>query len=347
MSETNRETKSGPLEALQEAACVFVGSRGILRSCDLHAEFPTSDSFDIPSEIAARMPGHHGSLYLSTPMLPRFVERHLNELKHPFTLVTGDSDTPLGTEAFPREMLMRILEHPLLIRWFAQNLAFEHPKLQHLPLGLDYHTISSLGEIDDSKLPWKIYSNPIKRFFRSSRRWGSRIPPLEQEAILHRTAKRRTGYAKKHPKGYCNWRRSLDRGNRLECLQRCHPDAMHIQRKFRPRARTWDLNARYAFTLSPFGMGYDCHRTWEALALGSVPILHTSPLDPLFEGLPVLIVEDWSEVTPAKLEAERKRFAEEIFDFSSLYLEYWLALIQNTVRPPRRKMTIDEFTANL
>ncbi len=324
-----------------------VGSRGILRSCDLHAEFPVSDSFDIPDEIATRLHGHRGSLYLSTTMLPRFVENHLDELQHPFTLVTGDSDTPLGAEAFSREMLLRVLEHPQLVQWFAQNLTFEHPKLRHLPIGLDYHTISSFGEIDDSRPPWKVYRNPIKRFFKSSRRWGPRIPPLKQEAVLHGTAKRRTGFAKKHPLGYCNWRVSLYRGNRRECLERCHPNAMHIQRKFRPRARTWDLNARYAFTLSPFGTGYDCHRTWEALVLGSVPILHTSPLDPLFEGLPVLIVEDWAEITPERLAVERKRFAEEIFDFSSLYLEYWVALIQGTAQPPRKKTTIDEFTASL
>jgi hypothetical protein len=347
MSEMSRDAPTASARDLQEAACTFAGSRGILRSCDLHAEKPISSSFDIPDEIVSRLPEHRGSLHLSTTMLPQFVEKHLDRLAHPFTLVTGDSDRPLGTETFPRDMLMRVLENPLLVRWFAQNLTFTHPKLHHLPLGLDYHTISSLGEIDDSRLPWKVHRNPIKRFFKPPRKWGDRMPPLEQESILRRTAKRHAGYARKRPQGYCNWRFSLDRGDRRECFDRCHPDAMHVQRKFRSRARTWDLSARHAFTLSPFGVGYDCHRTWEALMLGSVPIIHTSPLDPLFDDLPVLIVEDWSEVTPERLKAEQERFAAEVFDYSKLRLDHWKALIDGKPLPQARKMTIDEFTAGL
>ncbi len=55
--------------------------------------------------------------------------------------------------------------------------------------------------------------------------------------------------------------------------------------------------SEYAFVISPHGNGVDCHRTWEALALGCVPIVRTSPLDALYEGLPVLIVSNWCEVT--------------------------------------------------
>ena len=44
------------------------------------------------------------------------------------------------------------------------------------------------------------------------------------------------------------------------------------------------------------GNGLDCHRTWELLYLGCIVITRTSPLDPLFEGLPVVIVRDWEEV---------------------------------------------------
>jgi hypothetical protein len=48
--------------------------------------------------------------------------------------------------------------------------------------------------------------------------------------------------------------------------------------------------------VSPHGNGLDCHRTWESLVLGNIVIVKRSSLDPLYEGLPVVIVDDWREI---------------------------------------------------
>ena len=40
-----------------------------------------------------------------------------------------------------------------------------------------------------------------------------------------------------------------------------------------------------------------------------VPIVVTSPLDRMFEGLPVLILQSWTEVNVSRLAAEHRRFA--------------------------------------
>ena len=47
------------------------------------------------------------------------------------------------------------------------------------------------------------------------------------------------------------------------------------------------------FVISPPGNGIDCHRTWESLILGNIVLLQSSPLDPLFEDLPVVIIKDF------------------------------------------------------
>ena len=62
------------------------------------------------------------------------------------------------------------------------------------------------------------------------------------------------------------------------------------------RKESWEKQSEYAFVLSPHGNGLDCHRTWEALILGCIPIVRTSPIDSLYEGLPVLIVNDWNNI---------------------------------------------------
>lgn len=49
------------------------------------------------------------------------------------------------------------------------------------------------------------------------------------------------------------------------------------------------------FALSPRGNGIDCHRTWEALYLGSVPVVTRSVLTEQHPELPMVVLEDWSE----------------------------------------------------
>jgi hypothetical protein len=57
-----------------------------------------------------------------------------------------------------------------------------------------------------------------------------------------------------------------------------------------------EMVSNSAFVLSPPGNGADCHRTWEAIYLGAIPIVLKKywPFGHL--DLPVLAVEDWSEI---------------------------------------------------
>jgi hypothetical protein len=57
-----------------------------------------------------------------------------------------------------------------------------------------------------------------------------------------------------------------------------------------------EMVSNSAFVLSPPGNGADCHRTWEAIYLGAIPIVLKKywPFGHL--DLPVVIVEDWSEI---------------------------------------------------
>lgn len=43
------------------------------------------------------------------------------------------------------------------------------------------------------------------------------------------------------------------------------------------RDQTWETMSKHAFVYSPIGNGFDCHRTWEALALGCIVIAQTNP----------------------------------------------------------------------
>lgn len=57
-----------------------------------------------------------------------------------------------------------------------------------------------------------------------------------------------------------------------------------------------ELVSQSKFVLSPPGNGPDCHRTWESIYLGAVPIVH-KPSWPFKDfNLPVVQVNDWDEI---------------------------------------------------
>lgn len=79
------------------------------------------------------------------------------------------------------------------------------------------------------------------------------------------------------------------------------------------------------FTAAPRGAGQQTHRCWEALLAGSIPLIDYDPrLDKLFDGLPVVLVTDWSQVTRSFLEQTWKNMNYREWDWSKLYFPFWL-----------------------
>lgn len=66
---------------------------------------------------------------------------------------------------------------------------------------------------------------------------------------------------------------------------------------FSTPAKYRELLRQSQFVLSPPGNGADCHRTWEALYMGAVPVVLKKYWPFEHKDLPVLIVEDWEEVS--------------------------------------------------
>lgn len=81
------------------------------------------------------------------------------------------------------------------------------------------------------------------------------------------------------------------------------------------------------FVLSPRGNGLDCHRTWEALLMGAIPIVRSSHLDSMFQDLPVLIVQNWEDITESYLEFQYNTIKQKQQDLSKLFIDYWIECI--------------------
>lgn len=57
------------------------------------------------------------------------------------------------------------------------------------------------------------------------------------------------------------------------------------------------------FVLSPAGNGIDCHRTWESMYLGAIPIVKSAHWPFIDLSLPVLVIDEWSDLLNIDLES--------------------------------------------
>ncbi|MCY6380814.1 hypothetical protein [Hoeflea prorocentri] len=305
-----------------EAACRYVGSHGIKKTCDFwtvdgspHQAIPANGQgsrSDTPPPV----------IYVKTEFLHKFSENSLESLDMPFVLVTGCCDVEAGPRDLEQELRSRLLDNPNLVSWYAQNCNDNHPKLRPLPIGLDYHTLTFQMRFD----PWGYFDTPV-----------------EQEKTLDTIRIAAPRLKEKKLAGYCNWHHALDRGDRLRCINAVDFDTLALERLSVERSTSWKNNATHFFTLSPLGAGLDCHRTWEALLLGSVPIVPRSGISSLFDDLPVCVVDDWSEVTVNFMQQQRERILGSQFDFSSLYLETWLDRFRGRARRNAKRQSFQDF----
>ena len=61
------------------------------------------------------------------------------------------------------------------------------------------------------------------------------------------------------------------------------------------RTETWKLCSQYKYIISPHGNGLDCHRTYEAMCLGCIPVVRSSSLDLLYKDMPIIILDKWDD----------------------------------------------------
>jgi hypothetical protein len=77
----------------------------------------------------------------------------------------------------------------------------------------------------------------------------------------------------------------------------------------------------YKFVISPEGNGIDCHRHYEALLAGCVPIVeHNKLIEEKYKGCPILYTKDYSEITPEYLTKVYEKMLDTRYDFSCLFV---------------------------
>lgn len=292
--------------------CKYVGSYGLLLSTDIHESLKEikSDSCVIDGSHFINITKDNQVIHVCTQALKNFITYILPILTKPFLLVTNNSDLTVPTDI--QDIFNGLVNHNLLIHWFAQNCVIDHEKLTRIPIGLDYHTLVPSQKF---KFLWST---------REICRLGVKMHPVEQESQLVAIYNTSLPFWRRKILCYSNFHLSMNNKNdRKDAYNSIEKRLVFYEPDLCVRIECWRNMINYAFVLSPHGNGLDCHRTWEALCLGCIPIVKSSGLDPLFEDLPVWIVNSWKDVTEENMHNKINEFSGKQYDYSKLTLKYW------------------------
>jgi hypothetical protein len=81
---------------------------------------------------------------------------------------------------------------------------------------------------------------------------------------------------------------------------------------------------KYKFVISPEGNGIDCHRHYEALIAGCIPIIeYNEKIEEKYKGCPILFTKDYSEITEEYLLKKYEEMIDVKYDYSRLFLSYY------------------------
>ena len=291
---------------MDETHNVYMSSRGIMKCCDIRSLTPISSirkmiNYDF-QKLKSVDDNTVISFYVCSSAIKFFYENILNKIPCKFILVSGDCDESMPFDVLNKNEFECLINHNLLKHWFCQNFIIKHKKVTLMPIGLDYHTMATRNI------------------------WGPLTSCMDQEKLLCLIKKQSKPFNERLCKCYCNFHFLMTTKygyDRKDAIRLIPKEVCHYEENKVARLKTWKHQSEYAFVVSPHGNGYDCHRTWEAIHLGCIPIVKSSKIDELYKDLPVLIVNEWDEVTNDLLKSTVDKFTSMSFDYKKLELEYW------------------------
>lgn len=186
-----------------------------------------------------------------------------------------------------------------IIMWYAQNNIVQHERVHPIPIGIENKRLFGPGFILEKYI--KRNRKEIEKKNRIIYGFSLQTNPKERTVALDSLKSNRFA----DPVGNINSQEEYL--NALDC---------------------------YKFVASPIGNGPDCHRTWEAIYLNTVPIVSDDCFIRAFTkiGIPIKSIQGWDDLNGIT-ETELNKEYDDIMcqkNSEALYFNYWKKLILNT-----------------
>jgi hypothetical protein len=266
-----------------EGNCVMT-PRGIASSCDWAVLIPCFyGNLDQPPK----------SVFVHHLMLPHFVENILPNIpaSWKFVLVSSGTDQTIPTgrgdvrfkpirgfadadDGGPNWQLLTT--HPQILHWFCGNHDLTHPRVSTLPVGI-VEGVEGMQHVNISTPPVPLQRRPIQFFVAHRVRSGIGQWETRVNVTL-----------------MCRRQQRVHTPQHAMCVT--PPSFLQRDRRKGISQATYVKIAQYlSFVVCVNGGGLDpSPKAWEAIMLGTIPIIQHSTLDDAYSQLPVAFVGHWS-----------------------------------------------------
>jgi hypothetical protein len=313
----------------------YVWVFGIAQQCDIGADSPLVLyrgfwEFDVNVHLSSG-----DIVWVWSPKVIKFVEQALPLIHSPFVLVISGEDNTFPKNVLSTAQLDQLVKSSNVIHIYAQNFDSRNvshdarKKITHIPIGYDFQIPgykSSPPTIPNVTEQVKMLDGIIGSMPDRSKR------KLRIFEDFHHSNWMRNGCFKRYLE--------FDGQDRDTIFQAINATGLvDYSSRRQNRLETFIEKTQYVFTVSPPGNGIDCHRTWEDLLMGCIVIVMETGMDAMYEGLPVVVVKNWTEeVTYANLVLWEKRFRNMPFESyrHRLTNRYWLNLMATKAAPSKK-----------
>jgi hypothetical protein len=237
------------------------------------------------------------SVFIKAGLLPLFVAHVLPDLEQAVTLYVGNANLPLSAQI---EAMQAACKHPLVHAVFCENKDLDVPAITAMPIGL--HPATLLRDDGGVRLQGMASEVDLEA------KLATVLRPCGAVAAL-------LGYDAEPPE--------------IEAAL-----ASDFGTDKGPSAY-WPALARHRFVILPWSLHRDTPAPFEALVLGTIPILQAGPLAEAYRGLPVVIVDDPREITRANLDRWWDQHLGALAHRAFTAPEHWWAKVAAAL--PRRK----------
>jgi hypothetical protein len=224
------------------------------------------------------------SVYCDTHHILKY--KDILNTKKDLTIVTHNSDHCLYDGQTDNPNGINVDELICYSRWFGQNSYSK--KVIPIPIGFE-------------NTRWESSFGPKTQWLESSVNLSN-----DPKFLVYLNCNKNTNISERQ--------KCYDEASKMVIVNIDHPNLTYLEYLNRIK--------EHMFVFSPRGNGLDCHRTWEVLMMRRVPILkREGQLEKLYKNIPVLFVDDWTDIHNMDLKKVFKSFSFDNQEY--LEFEFW------------------------
>tara|TARA_Y100001958_G_C21248719_1_gene581933 strand:- start:18230 stop:19240 length:1011 start_codon:yes stop_codon:yes gene_type:complete len=195
--------------------------------------------------------------------------------------------------------------------WFSPNINYESENLISLPLGIANFNLKNLNEND--------FNSDYKKSY----------------------------FLDKKTKLYINFQKNTNNKERDGIYQQFQNNKWAFLDNPNLDLKDYKNNIQNSsFVISPWGNGIDTHRLWETLYLGSIPITKYHSTYSNVTDLPILFVNNYSDINEDLLDSFLNNNKDKFFNFDKLKMTFWEEKIKQSINENSKPQSKEFFILN-